>query len=132
MNLRCDPGDPELSSRLAALFAALAGRSARLVIVAGESQRVFDGRVLQPTLHDEPPVPYNVLVKELGFVSPAQASNALITANRTFARVLRSVIGDYEADPADVEAELDDLRRILAQQKGSLGAGPRSARGTRE
>lgn len=81
---------------------------------------VFCARVLDPIFADVPPVPYPELVQRFGFDSPAQASNALVTANRHFMRVLRRVVGGYEQDPAAIEAELLDLRRIVSSSR----AGP--------
>jgi DNA-directed RNA polymerase specialized sigma24 family protein len=81
---------------------------------------VFCARVLDPIFEDVPPVPYPELVSRFGFASPAQASNALITANRHFMRVLRRVVGGYEQDQAAIEAELLDLRRIVSASR----AGP--------
>jgi hypothetical protein len=74
---------------------------------------VFEGRVIKPTLENQPPITYDQLVATWGFESPSQASNALVTANRMFARTLRSVIAAYEQS-ADVDEEIADLRRILA------------------
>jgi hypothetical protein len=85
--------------------------------------RVFDARVVRPTLHGEDPLPYPALVAELGFASPAQASNALVTANRMFARVLRAVVGAYELGDVDVDAEIRDLWRILADRARRAGRG---------
>jgi DNA-directed RNA polymerase specialized sigma24 family protein len=70
---------------------------------------LFEMRVLRPTLDGDEPPPYAEVVRRLGFASPAQASNALVTGKRTFARLLRAVIGEYAADPGEVEAELNDL-----------------------
>jgi DNA-directed RNA polymerase specialized sigma24 family protein len=75
---------------------------------------VFRARVLDPVFSDAEPVPYPELVRMFNFESPAQASNALVTANRHFMRVLRRVVGGYEQDAAAIEAELLDLRRIVA------------------
>src|SRR5262249_18049897 len=75
---------------------------------------VFETRVLAPTLEGVPPVPYDELVARFGFASPAQASNALITAKRLFVRTLRAVIGEYTG-AGEVEAEIRDLQQILAR-----------------
>jgi DNA-directed RNA polymerase specialized sigma24 family protein len=81
---------------------------------------VFEGRVLHPILQHAEPVPYGELAQRYGFVSPAQASNVLTTANRMYVRLLRQVIGVYAKDDAEIDEELRDLREILA-------AAPRSA-----
>ncbi|MBI1374546.1 MAG: hypothetical protein GC159_17650 [Phycisphaera sp.] len=74
---------------------------------------VFDDRILRVTLCGRNPVPYNLIIKRYKFESPAQASNALITAKRTFQRILRSVIAEYAGDQTHVEHEIADLVAIL-------------------
>ena len=76
---------------------------------------MFDARILAPMLRGEEPVAYEQLVREGGLVSPAQASNLLITAKRMFARVLRGVVAEYAREEAEIEEELRDLREILAR-----------------
>jgi RNA polymerase sigma-70 factor (ECF subfamily) len=75
---------------------------------------VFDGRVLSPLLHGGEQLSYAELVARYGFVSPSQASNVLVTANRMFVRELRRVVGAYTSTEAEADAEIADLRRILA------------------
>jgi RNA polymerase sigma-70 factor (ECF subfamily) len=82
---------------------------------------VFRARVLDPIFADAAPVPYPELVRNFHFESPAQASNALVTANRHFMRVLRRVVGVYEQDAAAIDAELLDLRRIVAESRAGAG-----------
>jgi DNA-directed RNA polymerase specialized sigma24 family protein len=78
--------------------------------------KVFEKRLLSPLL-DQSPIPaYEELVKELGFESPSQASNALITAKRMFQRNLRSVVAEYEPNTDDIESEIMDLHHILSLQ----------------
>ena len=76
---------------------------------------VFEHRVLAPSLHGAEPLPYEQLVKTYALDSPAQASNVLMTAKRTFARMLRSVIAESAEDDAEIEQDLKDLKQILAQ-----------------
>jgi RNA polymerase sigma-70 factor (ECF subfamily) len=76
---------------------------------------VFEHRVLAPALHGAEPLPYDELVKLYALDSPAQASNVLITAKRTFARMLRSVIAESAEDDAEIEEDLKDIKQILAQ-----------------
>ena len=76
---------------------------------------VFEARILLPVLEDAEPVPYAVLVATHGFASPAQASNVLVTGIRMFVRTLRRVIGAYARDDAEVDDEIEDLRRILSR-----------------
>lgn len=75
---------------------------------------VFECRVLAPILEHTEPLEYAELVRRFGFESPSQASNVLVTAKRMYARLLRSVVGDYARDAAEIESEIDELHRILA------------------
>jgi len=75
---------------------------------------VFEARLLGPALDGAPAPPYEELVLRFGFRSPAEASNALITARRQFARLLSEVVAEYAGAGADVEAELRELMRALS------------------
>ncbi len=79
---------------------------------------VFDARVLSPTLGDCPLVAYEELVQRAGFSSPVRAANALVTAKRMFVRNLRAVIGEYEAEEAEIDEEINDLHAILSKGGG--------------
>lgn len=74
---------------------------------------VFKARVLDPLYHGAETLPYAVLVERFGFESPAEASNTFNTALRMYERLLRQVVREYAGLEADVEAELDQLRRDL-------------------
>src|SRR3954447_9610556 len=74
---------------------------------------VFRCRVLDPALEGAEPLPYDQFVSTFRLKTPAQAANALVTAKRMFARVLRSVVAEY-ADGAAVDQEIAELRAILA------------------
>lgn len=76
---------------------------------------VFEVRILKTCLGNEPPVSYDTLVEQFGFRSPAQASNVLVTANRMFIRILRTIVGSYEKSEAEIDEEILDLKRILTQ-----------------
>jgi len=76
---------------------------------------LFECRVLAMLEPDAEPIEYGELVRRFGFQSPSQASNTLVTAKRMYARVLRSVIGEYARDAAEVEAEIDELHRVLVR-----------------
>ena len=76
---------------------------------------VFECRILLPTLGRADPVPYRHLLERFGFRSPTQASNVLITGKRMFRRFLRRVVGEYVAGEGEVEEEIEQLRRALAQ-----------------
>jgi hypothetical protein len=74
---------------------------------------VFEHRILQPLLDDRPPVSYERLVRDHGYVSPAEAFNVLVTAKRMFKRHLRAVIAEYALDDKALEEELAFLKRML-------------------
>lgn len=74
---------------------------------------VFESRVVAPALEGVAPIEYDQLIQRHKLQSPMQASNLLVTAKRTFERILRSVISEY-ADDAEIETEIADLRQILA------------------
>lgn len=76
---------------------------------------LFECRVLGPILHNSPPVDYATLVERFGFESPTQAANALTTAKRMYARALRAAVRQYASDENEVEAEIRDLKEILAR-----------------
>ncbi len=80
----------------------------------GKVWRVFELRIVGPVLGTGKPPPYEQLVRELGFESPSQASNALITAKRMFKRVLREVVRDTVDSERQTEVEVRELRGILA------------------
>jgi len=75
---------------------------------------VFEARILAPVLEGRKAPAYDELLRDTEFKSPMQASNALITMKRMFARRIRSVIGEYAADEDDIQQELEELRDILA------------------
>jgi len=80
--------------------------------------RLFQARVLRPVLEGVEPPNYADIVRQIGFESPTQAANALVTGKRMMSRLLRAVIAEYAADPGEVEAELRDLWEILASNGG--------------
>ena len=61
------------------------------------------------------PVSYEFLVTEFGLKSPSQATNALATGKRMFARHMRDVIAQYETGDQAVRAEMDALRVFLGK-----------------
>jgi DNA-directed RNA polymerase specialized sigma24 family protein len=75
---------------------------------------IFHARVLEPALTQSEPMSYEELVERFKLVSPAQASNLLITGRRTFVRVLRRLISEYEPDEQRIDAEISDLQTILS------------------
>lgn len=78
---------------------------------------VFTARLLGPIFDDSEPTDYATLVERFGFQSPSHASNVLVTAKRTFARVLRSVLAEYVPTESELEAELLELQSILATDR---------------
>ncbi len=76
---------------------------------------VFEARVVRPSLQGAEPLDYRDLIERFGFKSPTQASNALTTAKRMYARALREVVAEYAAGQGEVEAEIDELQKILAR-----------------
>lgn len=79
-----------------------------------ELWELFNGRVLAPTIDHQPAMAYELLVERFGFATPSQASNAVVTAKRMFARLLREVVSEYLDDPQQADAEVRELRSILA------------------
>ena len=78
---------------------------------------LFHGRVVAPAMEGAAPLDYAEITARFRFATPAEATNALVTAKRMFLRMLRSVVAEY-ADGDEVDEELVRLKRILA------GAGP--------
>jgi predicted component of type VI protein secretion system len=76
---------------------------------------IFQCRLLRPSLEGVEPLSYEELVARYGLKSPAQATNALASGKRMFARHLRDVIAQYETGDQAVRAELDALRLFLAR-----------------
>ena len=74
---------------------------------------IFQRRLLEPMLEGARPVSYGDLVKELKLESPSQAANLLITAKRMFSRHLHTVVSETVEDPAQAEAELQELKKCL-------------------
>ncbi len=74
---------------------------------------VFQGRVVAPALEGALPLHYQQMVEQFGFPSPTAASNALVTAKRMYARILRAVVAQYADDPHEVESEIAELRAIV-------------------
>src|SRR6266478_2816447 len=77
--------------------------------------KIFQTRVIQPALEGTEPISYESLVAQFGLKSPSQATNALATGKRMFARHLRSVVAQYETGDAAIRAEIDALQLFLAQ-----------------
>ena len=78
---------------------------------------VFEARVVTPILQGDAPASYEQLIEQFGFQSPSQATNVLATGKRMYARILRSVVGEYARDDREIDEEIGELRRILASSK---------------
>jgi hypothetical protein len=75
---------------------------------------VLQARVLRPALEGTPAPAYDELVGQFRFRSPSEASNALVTAKRMFIRCLREVIRDTVETEDEIDAEILDLKKVLA------------------
>jgi len=84
----------------------------------GELWGLFELRMLKPIFEGGDPPAYEEIVQRFGYRSPAQASNALITAKRMFARYMRIVVPEYVRDGAEVDGEIAQLQEILAGGTG--------------
>lgn len=83
---------------------------------------LFEGRVVRPSFGAAPPLDYAELVRRFSFTSVAQATAALATAKRMFARHLRETVREYlgeDAPPEEVEEELLCLKRALGRSARS-------------
>ena len=74
---------------------------------------LFHGRVVAPALEDAAPLDYRQITARFKFATPAEATNALVTAKRMYLRMLRSVVAEY-AEGAEVDEELARLKKVLA------------------
>lgn len=81
---------------------------------------LFKSRVVDPILHGSETEPYAELVRRLHFATPMQASNALTTIKRMFERTFRAVVQEYTGDERDVDREIAELRKILAESSGRV------------
>jgi RNA polymerase sigma-70 factor (ECF subfamily) len=77
--------------------------------------KIFQARVVKPVLEGAEPMPYDELVHQFKLRSPAQATNALATAKRMFARHLRTVVAQYETGDQAIREEITALRAFLGK-----------------
>ncbi|MFN3168315.1 MAG: RNA polymerase sigma factor [Phycisphaeraceae bacterium] len=80
-----------------------------------EVWHAFETRVIGPILRHTTPISNEQLAQRLGMDSPQQVANAVATAKRTYKRALYGVIVQYARNRDEVEAELAELRAILAR-----------------
>jgi DNA-directed RNA polymerase specialized sigma24 family protein len=119
--MELEPAGPEPSSDsfdmawLRMLLMDALGRMERSCAVSESTHiwKIFQSRIIQPMLEGTEPMPYDLLVAQFGLKSPAQATNALATGKRMFARHFRDVIAQYEQGDAAVRAEIDALGQFL-------------------
>jgi DNA-directed RNA polymerase specialized sigma24 family protein len=83
---------------------------------------LFQARIVAPATEGIEPISYQQLTRTFHYVSVAQATNALVTAKRMYARMLRAVVAEYVPEP-EVDDELCRLKRILAQSGRRSGSG---------
>ena len=72
---------------------------------------VFDHIISEAKVNDKQ-VSYQEVIQP-----DSQAANLLVTAKRTFARVLQSVIAEYALGEEEIEAEIAELKSILAHSR---------------
>lgn len=80
----------------------------------GDIWEVFEARVLAPTLEGAEPVAYEQLAQRHALADVEAARNLLVTGKRMFARSVRGVVREYTGDDGQIDQEIADLRRILA------------------
>jgi RNA polymerase sigma-70 factor (ECF subfamily) len=117
--------DPAESFHVAWARELIAEALRRMNAECVQSQRndlwtIFQGRVVRPAYEGEEPVGYEQLVKELSLAAPLEACRLLTTAKRMFSRNLRSVASEYAGDQGDTDAEIEDLRKTVADAKTPL------------
>lgn len=75
---------------------------------------VFESRVLAELL-GRPVTELCELQRRYALRSPTQAVNLVVTGKRMFERMLRQVIGEYEPDTDQIDAEIMELRKVLRE-----------------
>ncbi len=80
---------------------------------------VFEGRFLRPLQKQLDPLSNTELMRQFGFKSSIEASNALTTARRMFARNFRSVVAEYVLEKESLDTEIRSLKEILALDRGT-------------
>ncbi len=73
---------------------------------------IFQRRIVEPALDGAQPVPMLELATDLG-LPVKTASNYLITAKRSYKRLLRRRVCQYAANPDDADQEIADLWAYL-------------------
>jgi RNA polymerase sigma-70 factor (ECF subfamily) len=78
---------------------------------------VFNARLVAVIFNNALPVGYDELATRIGLTSAHQAANLLVTGKRTYLRLLRSAVAEYEPDDDAIDAEISDLHRLLTAGK---------------
>jgi RNA polymerase sigma-70 factor (ECF subfamily) len=76
---------------------------------------IFSDRVLGPAYDNTAPTAYQAMIKRLGFADEGQAANALHTAKRIFARILRGVVAEYAMTAEEVDEEIASLKLTVGK-----------------
>jgi len=74
---------------------------------------LFEARILRSAISGNEPGPLGEMPEAMGFASPALAAAAVQVVKRRAMALLREVVAETVDNPADVEAELADVRRFL-------------------
>ncbi len=77
--------------------------------------QLFEQRLLGPMFDGQAAPLYEDLAEQLGYAHKVQAMNALVTAKRMFARILRTVVSEYADGEDGIEQEIHELKRIVSQ-----------------
>lgn len=75
---------------------------------------LFEARILRPAISGNEPGPLAEMPEARGFASPALAAAAVQVVKRRAMALLREVVAETVDNPADIEAELAEVRRYLA------------------
>jgi len=82
---------------------------------------LFRDKVLLPTLEDRPSPPMSVLGTQYGIASESTAFNMLLTVKRHFRAALRRSLRNTVVHEDDVDAEWQDILRVLGEDTQKLG-----------
>jgi len=74
---------------------------------------LFEARILRPAISGNEPGPLSEMPQAKGFASTALAAAAVQVVKRRAMALLREVVAETVDNPADVEAELAEVRRYL-------------------
>ena len=80
----------------------------------GPHWAVFEGRILGPIRHGCEPVPVEDLVRTLGVRDRDEVYSMQNSVKRKFRGTLREIVAETVEDPAQLDAELAELRELLS------------------